>query len=207
MSGCLALWGFKLADHVCSWLSSLWVVTVPCYISSLLNITVIIFFRMWVVAALSCIFTLLTMPFFDLSESDFLLCLSVFQVCWQCLFFPLQQVSDWHACCISNLPIMLALLCLAGEWLSCLAAFQACWQCLSGIFRKWVASCIAVFHSCWEHIFLALHWSLLSIAYQHVCTYSPLKSTNNIYVWFFSLWVLFICSLKLISHCSIRQCI
>ena len=123
VSGCLALMILKLADHVCAWLFSLWVAGVLCCVSHLLTILVHAFSRMWVIAASSYILSLLIVPVFESPESKFLLCLSVFEACWQCMFFAFQKVSNCHAYCISDLLMMFAFVCLVSEWLPCFSAF------------------------------------------------------------------------------------
>ena len=114
---------------------------------------------MWVTAVPHCVLSLLIMPVLGSSECEWLLCLTVFQACWQCLFFALQDVSNccallgfkptdnaspehfskWVAamlCCVSSIltmPICGSSVC---EWLLCFAVFQAYWQYLSVILKS-----------------------------------------------------------------------
>ena len=89
VSGCCALLCFKLADTSCSWLTRKWVAAVHC-----------------------CDSSLLTIPILGSPVCEWLLCLALFQACWEYLFLALQPVSG---CC--------AFLCLKAvdnpcSWLS-----------------------------------------------------------------------------------------
>ena len=70
----LALLCLQPADNAGTWLSSWWVAVVPCYVSSLLTISVL-----------------------GSSVCEWLWCLAVFLACWQCLFMALQAVSGCDA--------------------------------------------------------------------------------------------------------------
>ena len=68
-----ALLCFKAADDACPLLSRMWVAAVP-----------------------YCVSGLLMMPVLCSPESEWLLCLAVFQACWWCLSSTLQFVSALH---------------------------------------------------------------------------------------------------------------
>ena len=151
VSGYFALQYFMPAHDAYSWLSRMWVATLPCNI-------------LW----------LLMMLVLDSAECEWLLCPAIFHACSWCLFLALQMVSGYFALQYF-MPILGSLGC---EWLLCLAIFHICSWCLfftlqvvSGYFalqyfmlaydayswlsRMWVL-CLAIFHAYSWCLFLAL---------------------------------------------------
>ena len=141
----------------CSWLSSLWVATVPCHSSCL--------FMMPVLGSLGC---------------EWLLCISIVYASSWCLFLALQEVSGYHAlpcfmpfydtcfwfsrewvatvpCHSSYLFMMPVLGFSACEWLLCLAIIHACSWCLflGSSESEWLL-CLAIVYACLWCLFLAL---------------------------------------------------
>ena len=126
VSGCSALTYFKLTDDVYSWLSSLWVAAVPC----------------------CCLASLLMMPVFGSSGSEWLQYLAMPQAYWWYLFLALQFVCGssallyfkptndacpwffrkWVAAvpyCVSSLLMIPVIGSPVCEWLQQLVVFQA----------------------------------------------------------------------------------
>ena len=174
---------FEPANNAYFWLSSMWVVVVSCYLSSLL-----------------------TMPVLGSPASEWLWCFSMLITCWQCLFLALQLVSGvavvlhcvfsllkmdilaFSECEFYGALLYLSLLTMpvlgspACKWLWCLSIFLACWQnpslalqSVSGygallyfypvnntclwLSRKWVAvmpCCISSLLTMWQCLSLAL---------------------------------------------------
>ena len=167
---------YAWSNNDCSWLFRKWVATVPCCVVYQLTILSLVLqevssccvlvcfkptdndfpwlFSLWVAAVPGCVSCLLTMPILGSPVCEWLLCLTVFQACWQCLSLTLQTVSGWcallcfrpanNACpllsrwCVVVMPYSVSSLLTmpivgppGSEWLLFLAVFQACWQCLS----------------------------------------------------------------------------
>lgn len=132
----------NLAEDPCSWLSSGWVVVVPC-----------------------CILNLLLTPVLCIPACEWLLWLTMLQASWQFLSLDPQLVRGYHAFlafqafwCHLSLTFQLVSgyhaslyckpannACLGSsvcEWLSCLVVLQACW-CPCSAFQ-WVSGCYNV---------------------------------------------------------------
>ena len=113
VSGYFALQYFMPAHDACSWLSSLWVATLPCNIS--------------------CLFM---MSILGSPESEWLLCLARFHACSWCLYLTLQNVSGYfalfHACswCLF----------LALQEVSALPYFMPDYDAFTWLSRLWVAT-------------------------------------------------------------------
>ena len=120
---------FQPADNACPWHPREWVVVVSCYVSILL--TMPCSFSLWVAVIAYCASSLLTVPILGLSVCEWLWCLIVFLIYWQCLSLTLQCVSSYDASCVSGLLPMPVLDSPDCEWLWCLVVFIAYWQCLS----------------------------------------------------------------------------
>ena len=118
VSDCYTLLHFKFTNDNCSCISSLWVVAVPCCVSSLLTMT-----------ALGSL------------ESEWLPCFAVFQVClWHPYCFSLWGAAIY--CCVSSLLMMPVLVSPVCGWQLYLAVFQANWQCLSLAFQYVSGWCV-----------------------------------------------------------------
>ena len=183
VSGCSDLLCFKPTDNPCLWLFREWMTALPCCFKPADN-PYLWFSREWVPAVHCCVSSLLTTSVLGPPESEWLLCLAMFQACWQSLFLALQDVSGccgllcfkpaknacswlfslWVAtvhCCVSRLLTISVFNSSVGEWLLCNTVFQACWQSLSLALQE-VSSCCAL-----------------------LC----LKPADNLYPWHSSWWV------------------
>ena len=171
MSGCCALACFKPANNACSWLFSWWVAVVP-----------------W------CVSSLLTMPVLDSPACGWLLCLAVFQACWQCLFLALQYVSGCYALlcfkpadnaysgfsrewvvavpyCDPSLLTMLVLGSPVSEWLLCIAVSSLLTMpVLGSLACEWLL-CLGVFQASWQCLFLTVQFvsGCCALMCFHVC--------------------------------------
>ena len=106
---------------------------VPCSIFKPPDDTCLLFFRKWVIGDPYSISSLLAMFVLGLSVGQWLLCLAVYQACWQCLISTLQFVSCWHGLCIIAvlmIPI-LGFLCIFLSTSLWVYFFSSLLQCLS----------------------------------------------------------------------------
>ena len=151
VSAWVALLSFKPVDNSFSWLSSLWVAAVPCYVSNLLMTLVL-----------------------HSSGSEWLQCVVFILPLLRHLFLALQSVCDCSLLCfkppdstyiwltskwVAAMPchvlaaLMAHVFCSSvGEWLSCIVELRT-WWCCSLFLRMWVATS-------WHHLTFSLNLSL-----------------------------------------------